>query len=144
MGSDVAVEFVQDPDPVDVQELVRRLVAANDRVAPSENHRRLAVFARRDGGLVGGASGYTHWGWLFVSHLWVDESVQREGLGTELVARIEAAAMGRGINAVHVDTYDFQALGFYEKLRYREFGRLDDYPRGHRRHFLTKRLRATP
>lgn len=139
----MAVEVVQDPDRADVAELVRELVAANDRVAPRENHRRLAVFARRDRRLVGGAGGYTHWGWLFVSHLWVDESVQRHGLGTELMARIEATAVERGAKAVHVDTYDFQALGFYEKLGYREFGRLDDYPPGHRRHFLTKRLGAT-
>lgn len=144
MESDTAVEVVPDPDPADVEELVRRLVAANDRVAPPENHRRLAVFARDGDGLVGGASGHTHWGWLFVSHLWVDESAQRQGLGTELMSRIEAAAVGRGAKAAHVDTYDFQALEFYEKLGYTEFGHLDDYPIGHRRHFLTKRLDPTP
>src|SRR6516165_7091346 len=38
-----------------------------------------------------------------------------------------------------LDTFSFQARGFYEKLGYEEFGRLD-YPPGHHRHFLRKRL----
>jgi len=54
--------------------------------------------------------------------------------------RIEDEARGRGAAAVHVDTYDFQALPFYLGLGYEEFGRLQDYPSGHSRHFLWKRL----
>lgn len=50
--------------------------------------------------------------------------------------RIEHAAGARGANAAHLDTYDFQALGFYEKRGYRVFGQLDDYPPGHTRYFL--------
>jgi hypothetical protein len=39
-----------------------------------------------------------------------------------------------------VDTYDFQALGFSERLGYAVFGRLDDFPAGHTRFFLQKSL----
>jgi ribosomal protein S18 acetylase RimI-like enzyme len=130
----------QDPDPELVQLLVRRLVAFNEAVAPPENHVRLGVFASADGELVGGAVGYTHWDWLFVSHLWVDATHRQSGLGSELMDTIERAAVARGANAAHLDTYDFQALGFYEQRGYRVFGELDDYPPGHTRYFLMTTL----
>jgi hypothetical protein len=38
-----------------------------------------------------------------------------------------------------LDTFSFQARGFYEKLGYEEFGQLD-YPPDHHRHFMRKRL----
>lgn len=130
----------QDPDPELVQRVVHRLVAANDRVAPPENHTRLAAFASADDALVGGALGYTHWDWLFVSHLWVDATRRDKGVGSALMDRIETAAVARGAHAAHLDTYDFQALGFYEKRGYRVFGQLDDYPTGHTRYFLMTTL----
>jgi hypothetical protein len=39
-----------------------------------------------------------------------------------------------------VDTIDFQALPFYQKLGYTGWGRLDDLPPGHVRYFLKKDL----
>ena len=140
VGDDLQIDVQHNPDPDLVQVLVRRLVAANDRVAPREHHEQLAVFASANGDLVGGACGYTHWGWLFVSHLWVDESLRGTGVGSELMDRIEQAGASRGVGAAHLDTYDFQALAFYENLGYRLFGRLDNYPVGHTRYFLTKDL----
>ena len=38
------------------------------------------------------------------------------------------------------DTLAFQAKPFYEKLGYREFGRLEQYPAGGTKHFLWKPL----
>ena len=39
-----------------------------------------------------------------------------------------------------MDTFSFQARPFYEKLGYRVFGQLPDYPRGQTRYFLAKAL----
>ena len=136
----IRLEVDQDPAQDLVDELVRRLVASNEQVAPPSNHRRLAVIARDERHLVGGASGYTNWGWLFVSHLWVDAEHRRKGLGSALMPQVEEAATTRGAGSAHLDTYDFQALGFYRRLGYRIFGELDDYPPGHTRYFLMKTL----
>lgn len=90
------VETADDPDLDDVQQLIHNLVASNLTVAPPEEHRKIAVFARNDGDLVGGAAGYTHWGWLFVSHLWVADDLRGTGLGSHLMHEIEAAVAQRG------------------------------------------------
>jgi hypothetical protein len=49
--------------------------------------------------------------------------------------------MRRGCHGVWLDTFTFQARGFYERLGYSVFGAIEDYPPGHSRHFLKKDLR---
>ena len=52
----------------------------------------------------------------------------------------EREAVNRGCHGAWLDTFEFQARGFYEKLGYEVFGSLDDNPRGSRRFFLRRRL----
>ena len=61
------------------------------------------------------------------------------GYGRSLLAKAEAEAKARGCLNAHLDTFDFQALGFYERLGYRIFGKLAGYPGSHTRLFLEKR-----
>ncbi|KFA94859.1 GNAT family N-acetyltransferase [Archangium violaceum] len=132
---------VEEPSKEELRGLIRGLVRYNETRAVPENSRDLAVFVRtEDGSLLGGVMGYTHWEWLFVSHLWVDERLRGHGWGGRLMASIEDAAVRRGCHSAHLDTFSFQALAFYEKQGYTRFGTLPDYPRGESRYFLSKRL----
>ena len=119
---DIHIEVTDSPDPAEVEELVRSQVARNTTVASPELFSPVVVFARRDGELIGGASGFMHWGWLVINHLWVADSERGKDLGTELMSRIEPAAVYRLGTNPHVDTYDFQVHCFYKKLGYRVFG----------------------
>lgn len=132
------LDVLQDPSHDEVQQVVERLVAWNLTVAPPEEHRKLVVLARDGSALVGGVAGHTHWNWLFVSHIWVADTHRGTGLGTRLMRSAESAATERGARHAHVDTHDFQALPFYERLGYVQFGVLQDYPPGHSRHFLQR------
>ena len=124
--------------------LVRSLVAYNDTRAVSENYRGLTVLSRSDGVIVGGLIGYTHWNWLFVQQLWVAEDHRQRGIGSSLMAAAECEALARGCIHAHCDTFDFQALPFYQKLGYQTFGVLGDYPVGHTRYFLSKQNLGEP
>ncbi len=88
------------------------------------------------GGLLGGIWG----GWLSISILWTDESVRGQDWGTRLMDEAEAHARQRGCHSALLDTHSFQARPFYEKRGYEVFGTLDDYPKGHKKFFLKKRL----
>ena len=88
------------------------------------------------GGVLGGIWG----GWLQVFFLWVDESVRGQDWGTRLMDRAESYARGLGCHSVTLDTHSFQARPFYEARGYEVFGTLDDYPRGHKKFFLRKKL----
>ena len=102
----------------------------------------LAVFARDPNGtLLGGAYGLVNWTWLHVSLLWISSELRHQGLGSRLLAAIEAAGVERGCTEAHLDTFSYQARPFYERHGYRLFATLEDYPPGHERLFLRKSLR---
>jgi GNAT superfamily N-acetyltransferase len=71
------------------------------------------------------------------------DDLRGRGVGRELMAQAEARAVERGCHAAWLDTFSFQARGFYEKLGYEEFGTLD-YPPIHKRYFMKKLLVAAP
>ena len=78
--------------------------------------------------------------WLFVNWLWVAAPYRRTGEGSRLLREAEADARQEGCRGVYLDTFSFQAPKFYEKLGFREFGRIADFPVGHSRIWLMKRF----
>lgn len=117
------------------------LIAFNDAKAGESGFRPLALAIEDERGhVIGGLSAATAYGWLFVELLFVPDQLRGQGLGTELLRRAEAEAAARGCHSVWLDTFEFQARGFYERLGYSCFGELKNYPAGSR-YFMTKRLR---
>lgn len=101
----------------------------------------LNLLVRDDEGRIrGGLLGETGWEWLHVQILWLDETLRRQGVGSQLLATAEAEARERGCQGAYLDTFDFQALPFYQRHGYEVFGVLENYPPGSRRHFLRKTL----
>ena len=128
------------PDEADVEVLPYALEAYNEGRWPQHPPwQPLAIFLRDEAQIVAGLAGETYCGWLFVKYLWVSEGLRGRGVGRELMARAEGLARERGCHSAWLETFSFQARGFYEKLGYQEFGRLD-YPPDHHRHFMRKRL----
>ena len=102
----------------------------------------IAFFLRDDAGkIVGGVSGnYGSFGWLYIDALWVSEHLRGQGYGTKLMEMIEAEAARHGSKNVYLNTFSFEAPEFYKKLGYRVFAELEDFPPGHSRLFLRKRI----
>jgi GNAT superfamily N-acetyltransferase len=90
--------------------------------------------------IVGGIAGDIFGGWVYISLLWVEESLRNEGYGTRLITLLEQEAKQLGCKHAHTDTHSFEARPFYEKLGYEVFAMLEDYPEGHCKHFLKKVL----
>lgn len=128
-------------EPADRETIASGIRAFNESRAGASQASPLAVLLKDDSGqTVGGLWGRTSFGWLFVELLFVPAALRGSGFGTRLLEAAEHAARARHCHAAWLDTYDFQAVPFYERLGYREFGRLEDYPREHTRHFLRKDL----
>lgn len=130
----------ENPKSEDVEGLIGGLIAYNTSKAEPENYKRLAVFVRdNENRILGGILAHINWRWLFISQLWLADELRGKGYGQKLVAVVEQAAIAEGCRHAHVDTFSFQARGFYEKLGYKVFGVLEDYPKGHSRYYLQKR-----
>jgi GNAT superfamily N-acetyltransferase len=117
------------------------LVAYNTQRTGMNDHRSLVLAIEDDNGqVVGGLWGRTVFGWLFIELVFVPESMRGNGLGAELVTRAEREALSRGCHSAWLDTFEFQARGFYERLGYSCFGELADFPVGFSRYFMKKTL----
>ena len=76
---------------------------------------------------------------LFIEWLWIDDAA-RGGTGRDVMALAESHAVIQGCTKAHLDTFNFQARGFYEKLGYTVFGTLE-YPNGGvERYYMRKNL----
>lgn len=106
---------------------------------PSDFH-PLTIRFERDGVLLGGLVGRTLRGWLYVDNLALPQSELGGGHGTRLLAMAEAEAVARGCVGSFLNTDAFQAPGFYEKLGYTEFGRLEQDDPRFTRIWFSKRL----
>lgn len=100
----------------------------------------VAVTLREGGEIVGGIVGQLWCGWLFIQLFWIDEAFRGAERGAELIGKLEDEARAFGATRAYVDTFSFQAPGFYQKQGYRVFGELENFPLGHSRFWLTKTL----
>ena len=91
----------------------------NDAAAPLHQVQPLASAARdAQGQLLGGAVGRT-WGQCCeLQQLWVAPTHRHQGLATQLMQAFEAHAAQRGCQVFYLETWSFQALGFYQGLGY--------------------------
>jgi GNAT superfamily N-acetyltransferase len=143
LPSGLRLDIDDEPQDADVEVLPHRLEDFNESRWPRHQPwRPLGVFVRNQEEIVAGLAGETYCGWLFVRYLWVSDDLRGQGVGRRLLGAGEDRALERGCHSVWLDTYSFQAPGFYLKLGYEVFGELDWSP-DHKRLFLRKRLAAS-
>lgn len=90
--------------------------------------------------VIGGILAEVYWNILYINILWVKEEYRNKGYATALLNDVENSAKEMNCKISHLDTYDFQAKGLYEKLGYTVFGVLEDCPEGHSRYYMSKKL----
>ncbi|MEM8788932.1 MAG: GNAT family N-acetyltransferase [Pseudomonadota bacterium] len=122
-----------------MEEISARLSAANRAAAPWD--RQTFSVAHRDpsGRIVAAGQVRLNMGLAELRRVWVDPDRRGRGLGAELVGHLEDAARDRGAKRALLDTYSWQAQGFYEKLGYTRFAEVD-YPAGPRLIYMKKDL----
>ncbi len=139
-GPLVTVAVVERPNPDTVDAIERRLLDFNRRKAPALEAERLVAMAAVGDNIFGGAIAFLYGGWAELHVLWVEPAGRGHGVGSRLMAAIEAGAAERGCVGLHTDTFTFQALPFYKSLGYEVFGELDGFEDGNTRYFLRKRF----
>jgi GNAT superfamily N-acetyltransferase len=138
MPSHYEIKYLDDP-PWDI--IGGGLTNFNTQQAGDDQGENLCfVLENPEGEIVGGVIGATYWDWLYINLMWVRDDLRGRGFGRQLLAMAETEARERGAKHAYLDTFSFQAPDFYKKAGYKEFGRLENFPKGHTRYFLTKAL----
>ena len=140
-GATLSITVTAKPDAAELALIGEGLGAFNEQDAGPANRMPLAVFVRDPAGrVVGGISGYTAWGWLYVQWLWLDEAHRGMGLAGRMLEAAEAEGRARGCHGSYIDTFNPIALRVYRRAGYVPFGELKDFPKGRTRTFLSKPL----
>ncbi|PYR25811.1 MAG: GNAT family N-acetyltransferase [Acidobacteria bacterium] len=118
------------------------LARFNEEQSGIRDSRPLAVIVRDPDTKrpVGGLTGRTSLGLLFVDLFFLPAELRGGGLGSRLLQLAEEEARHRGCVAAVLYTINFQAPGFYERHGYRVLGSIPCLPPGTSRIFLTKNL----
>ncbi|HEQ1857485.1 TPA: GNAT family N-acetyltransferase [Providencia alcalifaciens] len=128
--------------PEDKEELFTGLRSYNQSFLQNSYFGQLGVYNKDENGVMkGGLLASIKGRWLCIDYLWVDESMRKNGLGSQLMLVAEEESKKLGCHNALVDTFSFQALPFYEKLGYVKQMSLPDFPElGMQRHYLSKEI----
>ncbi len=110
------------------------------QVGPNQRHPLVVVVRDKAGAAVGGLWGMTEHGWLFTELLFIPADLRGQGIGTRVMEMAEREGISRGCHSAWLDTFEWQARPFYERIGYECFGELPDYPVGFSRFFMKKSL----
>jgi ribosomal protein S18 acetylase RimI-like enzyme len=80
------------------------------------------------------------WNGMEIQSLWIDESVRKQGWGSKLMEAAEAEGIKRGCTFAYTNTFTWQAPGFYEKLGYTLYGKLENFPEDNSLSYYRKSL----
>lgn len=139
--NDVKIEVRCDPSAEERDVIFDGLVECNESRVGDARFKEFGILASGESeATIAGLLGHTLWNGFFISALWVAEAVRRKGIGRQLLARAEELAIQNDCDHIHLDTFDFQARDFYEKNGFQIFGTIEDYPIGHKRYYLIKKL----
>ena len=135
------ITLTDTPDAAAAKALSQLLLQFNnERSGWAFDYRPLAVLINdpETNEVLGGLWGGTSYGFLHIDLLFVPESMRGNSTGRSLMSQAEDEALRRDCRGVWLDTFSFQARGFYEKLGYTVFGEIEGNPPGHSRFFLKK------
>ncbi|MFM0244902.1 GNAT family N-acetyltransferase [Paraburkholderia sediminicola] len=114
----------------------------NDEHTGYSDRKPLAVLVRDPGSgkILGGATGRTSLGLLFLDLFFLPESLRGRGIGTLILRAFEDEGRRRGCRSAVVYTISFQAPKFYINHGWTVFGEVPCDPPGTHRVFLSKVL----
>lgn len=134
--------ILEEPTGDDLRAIVATLNAYNDAHSGMVDRPGFAILLRDPAteATTGGLYATDGYGWAFIRYLAVPEHYRGLGLGRRLVEEAEKIARNRGYIGLWLDTFEFQARPFYEKLGFELFGQLEGGQDAVARYFLKKRF----
>lgn len=139
------IEITTTPNKKDIETISQGIINFNNsnipNLEPVEEEIKFYVFVRNEyDKIIGGIRAVCFWNTMHIELLWLNEDYRGKGLGQKLIKEAENFAKENGSEKVFVETTSWQAKPFFEKAGYTLLATLNDRPKGHAPHYLTKDL----
>jgi ribosomal protein S18 acetylase RimI-like enzyme len=137
MKNNIEYNIDKDPNAEDDKILRDGIIHFNSQII-KEKATHFSIFAKHNTKIIGGALIWEHSDALYIDVLWCDENYRKRGIGSKVISMIDGVAMDKQLPQIFVDTYSFQAQGFYQKHGYYSIGTIPGYMLGYDRIFMRK------
>jgi GNAT superfamily N-acetyltransferase len=128
------------PEQRDSDVIAQGLIAFNTENVGPGDRRTLAVLVKdAAGNTLGGISGRSSLGLLFLDLVYLPKSLRGSGVGSRMLEMAEEEGRRRGCKSAMLYTLSFQAPDFYKRHGWRVMGEIE-CDRGASRIFMTKKL----
>ncbi|WP_340613505.1 GNAT family N-acetyltransferase [Xenorhabdus thailandensis] len=134
------IHITDTPNSLDEAYVIQNLWAHNQQYSDVDIRPLFLTITDDNNQIIAGLVAKTWWGGLEIQYLWVDEKHRKKGFGRQLMLQAEEEALKRHCHMAYVDTFSFQARGFYEKLGYKVYGELGEYAHKYTRFYLAKKF----
>ncbi len=119
-------------------------IAHGNPLKPSQ---RCSFVALEEGNFIGCACGSTNGfsdkHWFYLDELFLEKAYRMQGLGAEILKKLEKKAAAFGVESIYTWTAGYEAPGFYKRQGYEVFCETKSwYLSGHSRVGLRKALRS--
>lgn len=141
-GSAWSIERIDSSDKATSEQILDLLIDYNEPYFNGRPPSDILHYAAHDtaGKLIGGLLGEIRVYWLHVSILVTTPEYRKSGLGSALMRQAEAFARAQKCEGIWLDTFAFQAPGFYDKLGFNCCGTIKNFYNGHDRFIYEKHL----
>lgn len=110
-----------------------------NNIYPMEE-RNIMFVALDDDKFVGGVHGSITEDSMYIGWLVVDEEYKGNGIGRNLMRKIEEKAKELNVYSINLGTVEFQAVKFYDKLGYKIVFVKENDPRGYKSYSMVKKI----
>lgn len=133
--------FTEDPSEEEIAILSKGIADDVWEIRNTEYFKPFAIFHKNEDGIIlAGCNGMLLFGSLYVDQLWVDKQLRHQGIGSSLMKKIEAYARQTSCVMITLNTMDWQALPFYQKLGFKIDFERSGYQSDSKMFFLSKYL----
>ena len=141
----MTIEITTTPNEKDSKTISQGIIDFNNakipNLEPIEDEVNFFVFVKDEyQKTIGGIRATCYWNTLHIELLWLSEACRGKGVGTKLIKKTEAFAKEQQCEKAFVETTSWQAKPFYEKNGYNLIATINNRPKGHASHYLTKEL----
>lgn len=95
---------------------------AHMRAETGMEHAPFTITARRRDTIIGGLTAYERNRRIYITFLYVSETMRGQGIGRDIMRAVEVEAQKRECLKIHVDSAGFQSPDFYTRLGYAQIG----------------------
>ena len=120
----------------------KNLKKFNESILGQYEPKPFCLYTTDENKVIGGINGDVFGTICSIFQVWVHDDYRKLKLGTKLFKELEEFARNNKCESIQLDTHEFQARGFYEKIGFNVIAVLPNNFMGHTTYILRKELKG--